>query len=306
MGNVDRLLDESMYMCKTKEEIGLSFKHRMYPFATENISGFIKSFDLADKSLLTVGSSGDQVINAVLHGCKDVTLLDIVPDSVFYYYLKVAGLLCLSRKEFLEFFRFYNYGEFKENDYVFNKTSYNKFKSTLKSLDHDSYKYFDVLFSCFDGRIVRGALFGNDEETTNNIIRFNDYLQSDSLYEETRNKIKDIRPIFIPKDIFNIDNFELYDNIWLSNIPAWYEREEDVLKLAGLTYSCLDTYGKLLFSYLYKINDPFSNHMSPVYDIKNIKKLLSIYNPSIIEFDGVAHESVAEFHRKDGALILSK
>ena len=36
----------------------------IYKFTTENISGYIKEFDFKNKSLLTVGSSGDQVINA--------------------------------------------------------------------------------------------------------------------------------------------------------------------------------------------------------------------------------------------------
>lgn len=35
----------------------------LYPFTTENISGYINNFDLSNKTLLTVGSSGDQIIN---------------------------------------------------------------------------------------------------------------------------------------------------------------------------------------------------------------------------------------------------
>ena len=50
---------------------------KMYPFTTENISGYIDNFDLEGKSLLTVGSSCDQIYNASLKGCKDITILDI-------------------------------------------------------------------------------------------------------------------------------------------------------------------------------------------------------------------------------------
>ena len=47
---------------------------RIYPFTTENISGYIDKFDLGNKSLLTVVSSVDQVINASLFNCTDQTV----------------------------------------------------------------------------------------------------------------------------------------------------------------------------------------------------------------------------------------
>ena len=46
--------------------------HTIYPFATENINDYTEYFDLKDKSLLTVGSSGDQAINALLKDYKFV------------------------------------------------------------------------------------------------------------------------------------------------------------------------------------------------------------------------------------------
>ena len=55
--------------------------YKIYPFTTENISGYINNFNLIDKWLLIVGSYGDQVINAILHGCEDITLLDKNPYS---------------------------------------------------------------------------------------------------------------------------------------------------------------------------------------------------------------------------------
>ena len=61
---------------------------RIYSFATENVFGYLKYFDLQDKSLLTVGSSGDQVLNAYFKGCRDITLIDINEFAKFYLYLK--------------------------------------------------------------------------------------------------------------------------------------------------------------------------------------------------------------------------
>ena len=77
---------------------------QIYPFTTENISGYIENFILENKSLLTIGSSGDQVINAWLHGCKDITVIDICPFTKFYFYLKIAGIIVFDYSTFLNFF----------------------------------------------------------------------------------------------------------------------------------------------------------------------------------------------------------
>ena len=61
---------------------------RLYPFTTENIAGYIDKFNLKGKSLLTVGSSADQVINAIYKGSKDITLYDVNIFAKYYYYLK--------------------------------------------------------------------------------------------------------------------------------------------------------------------------------------------------------------------------
>ena len=114
--------------------------YQIYPFTTENISGYINYFNLTDKSLLTVGSSGDQVINAIMHGCKDVTLLDMNPYAKYYYYLKAASILCLNKDNFLDFLRYRDYPKvFKYNEGVLNKATFEKIKSTLRVLDYESY-----------------------------------------------------------------------------------------------------------------------------------------------------------------------
>lgn len=117
----------------------------IYPFTTENIAGYIDCFDLEDKTLLTVGSSGDQVINAALKGAREITLLDINPCAKYYYYLKEAGILEFSLAEFNKFFRYircYDYPKYLNNNKkVFNKLYYRKIKDTLQALDNDSYLF---------------------------------------------------------------------------------------------------------------------------------------------------------------------
>ena len=61
---------------------------KIYPFTTENIAGYIDYFDFDDKSLLTVGSSGDQILNAF-----SITRLVSFPLNIllFKYFLLIIS-----------------------------------------------------------------------------------------------------------------------------------------------------------------------------------------------------------------------
>ena len=129
---MNKELEEALYTAKERcegniilDEASMNGFEEIYPFTTENIAGYIDYFDLQDKSLLTVGSSGDQIINAAFKGAKDITLLDINPYAKYYYYLKTAGILELSLTDFNEFFRYNDYPKvFKYNKKVFGIIMY--------------------------------------------------------------------------------------------------------------------------------------------------------------------------------------
>ena len=281
----------------------------LYPFATENVSGYIGEFKLKDKSLLTVGSSGDQVINAVLRNCKDITLYDIAQESIYYYYLKCAGLICLTKEEFLEFFRYRVYiKHIYVNQNVFNIESYNKLKSTLRLLDYESYLYFDELFNTFPGITIREELFDYDEDNTELLEKSNLYLKNNILYKEAGNKVKKVKPKFICDDIFNIDDKNKYDNIWLSNIMTWLNEYEDIMKLLDKAYNCLNEDGKLLASYLYRTNSNacFKEGEAPIYNINKMKELLSEYKYYFAEFYGTSRMACPKSWKKDSVLIITK
>ena len=258
---MNKELEEALYTAKERcegniilDEASMNGFEEIYPFTTENIAGYIDYFDLQDKSLLTVGSSGDQIINAAFKGAKDITLLDINPYAKYYYYLKAAGILELNLTDFNEFFRYNDYPKvFKYNKKVFDKASYKKLKSTLKSLDNDSYLFWDELFDMYQPDYIRFSLFSNDEYGTSVLSKSNLYLQSENTYDETKTKLKELRPEFINEDIFKSNLTKNYDNIWLSNIACYLYQD----KIKGMTDKFADKLavdGKLLISYLYSID----------------------------------------------------
>lgn len=305
-----KILEESIGSCINYNKGGIPLRRTqsLYPFTTENIGGYIGEFDLENRSLLTVGSSGDQVINAALFNCRNITLLDIATDALYYYYLKVAGLLSLTKDEFYNFFKYYSV-HVKTNHNVFNKELYNKLKDTLRCLNKEAYEYFKNLFSLFSGETIRINLFQCDEDSIHTLEEVNPYLSSDILYLDARNKIKNVEPKFINKNIFDLDDAIKYDNIWLSNIATWLKTREDVFKLFNTVYPVLNEEGKLLFSYLYLTTkkSAYRYDYAPVYNLDDILNYLSSYSPELIEFPAISgFDSVHSRGRSDGAIIVRK
>ena len=73
----------------------------IYPFTTENISGYMSSLDLSNKRVITVTGSGDHVINAIKAGSSEITTFDINPLSKNNLDLKLSGIKFLSYEDFL-------------------------------------------------------------------------------------------------------------------------------------------------------------------------------------------------------------
>lgn len=280
----------------------------IYPFTTENISGYINEFSLKDRTLLTVGSSGDQIINSLLYGCKDVTSLDINPYTKFYVYLKLSCLLELEKEDFKEFLCFNDYPEvFKKNKYVFNTEVYQKIKRTLRLLDYESYLIWDELFQNFSGINIRENIFEYDENRISVIVGCNPYLQNDILYNDAREKVKKAKINFITNDLFKVSIDNKFDNIWLSNIGTYLSRHF-VKKMADIMSNNLENNGKLLISYLYKTthDTKYQEDWSPIYNLEKTINVLKQYSPYLVSFIGVDGIKFNDDTIRDSVLIYKK
>ena len=131
----DDNLDKASSICEGMFYYNHEFS-RIYTFTTENISGYIDFFDFNNKSLLTVGSSGDQILNSFYNGARDITLFDINEYAKYYVYLKISAILSLSYEEFKLFFFKYGSSPFKNNKCMFSKEIFKKIKDNLKAYDY--------------------------------------------------------------------------------------------------------------------------------------------------------------------------
>lgn len=280
---------------------------KIYPFTTENITGYIDKFNLEGKSLLTVGSSCDQAINSSLKGCRDITILDICPYTEDYYHLKTSALEELDYDDFFRFLchRGY-YSILFDNFNALSKKSFQQIKETLQSKSKESYNLWNTILSEYRGSRVRQRMFMLDEDSLYAIKGYNPYLQSESSYLQARESMKDTKVQIIEGDITKIDIPDTYDNIWLSNLPA-YLSESEIKKLFERLKPHLNDNGMMLFSYLYGIteNTKYQPEWAEVYNLDKIRKTLDD-ELDLISFTGVQGVKIENKCYQDSALVYQK
>lgn len=281
---------------------------KIYTFTTENINGYIKYFDLQNKSLLTIGSSGDQILNAFFYGGRDITLYDINPYAKYYVYLKVAAILSLSYVEFQKFFFKHGITDYYNKE-MFDKDLFNKIKPNLRLFDYESFQFFDELFSNFDASRIRDYLFDDDESRNTVIKSFNAYLQNEESYNLLRSNIKKINFQHINGDIFKDDVPGKFDNIFLSNLCTITSLESLKKLLQKLDSNNLKDNGSLLIGYLWD-TDFYSNDYleswKEVYKLPLTKTMLAPYITEFQNINGARDFLWNENKKNDLVLIYRK
>ena len=223
----------------------------IYPFTTENISEYIDMFDLNNKSLLTVGSSGDQVINASMRGCLDQTVIDICPFTSYYFHLKKACMLSLDYEQFLSFLCLRDYP--KRNDFnhkAFNIETWSTIFPVLKDINKESFYFWKELISKVTPLKVRENMFRFRMEQPYVIKELNLYLKDKEHFNMAKKTVELIEPKFIIGDIYKTDINGQYDNIFLSNMSDYYPPEKHKKLIDRLSQNLTEE-GKMLIAYLY-------------------------------------------------------
>ncbi len=186
---------------------------KLYSCSTEITEDYLSDFDFKGKRVITVGSSGDQVLTFAFLGSKDITLMDANPLTPFFVNLKIAALKTLTREEFINFFK-------QDSDHNFmNMQLYGKIRSEL---DETTKVFWDKLY---------------DDEIQDSIFHFYSgvnessippYLTSDEKYEELRSKIDDVKLSFHNSDISTFHEYaeSEYEFIDLSNIYTYVSKEK--------------------------------------------------------------------------------
>lgn len=285
--------------CRDEKHYKENFFYSLYPFSNENLKAYFKSQDFNGKRALTLGSSGDQILNLISLGCEDVTSFDINPFVRYYYELKKASIMGLNRSEYLKFLyqRKYLLTKFKD------LSDLSLFKSIRHYMDSDSILFWESLFDEFGIHQVKQWFFIKDSLFKENIIKNNGYLDYED-FSNIRGKLEKSRVSFVTDDIRNIVNIDSsFDFMFLSNVLDYVfdfhlKEYDEITKCMGEYGSFVDSIidmlnknGKLFFHYVWDYS--FCDYSIIVYnhfrDDDNVSKML------IPSSDGVRNENDCVF-----------
>ena len=140
---------------------------KIYPFTNENLLELFGQLDVKDKSVATTGSSGDQILAALLFGAKKVTLIDGNLYSKHFIDYKFAAIKNLSYEEFKAHF-------INQKDYF----NFEIFKKVSHDLDSDSMAFWGTIYSHTDNALDIRRRITNE----NNQRPKTDFLYTEEIY----------------------------------------------------------------------------------------------------------------------------
>jgi len=177
---------------------------------------------LQDKEkILSVIGSGDQILNSILLGSKEIDAFDISRFPKYFLDLKIAAIKLFDYEEYLSFFSGNN---------AFNRKM---FKRVIETIKGDSKEFWESV--AYAKKVNPKKLYRSSLFTGNLNIDYNPYLEESNFYQLKR-KIKDAHISYTTGNILNIGK-ELtkdYDCINLSNICMY--QSEMYVDYPGKTY----------------------------------------------------------------------
>lgn len=208
---------------KIKEIKGENY-NKIYQTQTENSRELFPRLSSHWQNSLWIGGSGDQPINGILYGSRNVKVVDINPLAIHYILLRVAALEALNQEEFLSFFTL----EKRENTNL--KLSFVKIEPYLQenhtNFEQDPVLFWKTLINNYTKQEIFENLFyddsteiqGNYQKQT--MLTKNPYLDK-KFYYYLKNAIKRAHIQVYNQDIKEIHKIcepATLDKIYLSNV----------------------------------------------------------------------------------------
>lgn len=244
----------------------------IYKFTNEKVNEYQKYLEGKEK-VFSITASGDQILNSILEGTKEIDTCDISRFPKYFFELKKAAIKTLTREEYIEAF----IANYIRDDEAFDGIYF----SINKNLEADAKKFWDSLFYYYDASdIYRPPLFSSEILTEKTVIERNKYLQ-DNNYD----KLKE-----------NLDNCEINHYIGdIREIVKKTKKKYDLVNLSSIIYygfdkiknyqELLDTFNLedegIILSYLYNTKrnwiEELDKNQCIVEQFQNTKEGIMIY-----------------------------
>lgn len=243
---------------------------KIYAFTTENIASYYSKLEFHNKKVLTICSSGDHILNAILLGCYDIDCFDINIFTKYYMFLKLGAIKALEYNEFVDFF-------------INHKFEFELYKKISNYLENNIKLFWDSVYSKFNIDLLVSKLFIKTDYVKTNDF-YNLYLNKES-YSLLKSKLlnNNIYINFIEANIFDLDRIidKKYDYIFLSNIidylPSFYIENsyknyiEYILNF--LVSKQLAVYVFYCYIYNYDLKNKLSTDMISFSNLVNVKQI---------------------------------
>lgn len=222
----------------------------LYASATEDMKTYYKEFK-NPQTFLSIGASGEQVINAISSGAKVIDVYDSNRLCKYSVDLRLAALKGLSKEMLLKYYTTFDTRLFAE---------------FAEKLPEDSLLYWYGIYSSFPielaGTLIRDFLFTYKKLDRSLILLMNPYLE-DETYKRTQKMAEDVTISYLDCDLYSLPDKikeRSYDGMTFSNIYEYINYNNDVTRkkarqyrnfIINEMYPHLNTGGTMMASYLY-------------------------------------------------------
>ena len=276
-----------------KKEHKMTESAPMYVYATEMVALYYRRLKLKGKKVLTIAGSGDQVLNALFYGAKEVVGFDINQNSLYMTELKISAIPVLSYQEFLRFF--------SQTKKGFDHVLYVKIRPLLSK---GCQKYFDGLYESAGKKELgtSGYFRKRNEFVKNKVKKINAYLADKASYNKMGVVLEHTRPVLFVANVLTLSKSKKitgkkFDVINLSNVPNYLTGrsfgldEKNVLLYFRTLKKLVAVKGSIIF-YSYSDStypNPISADVPPISRKSFLNKLkkIHIFNISKQSFLGL-------------------
>ena len=191
----------------------------VYKISNERIQDYEKYLRKRNKVLSVIGS-GDQILNCILNGTKDIDAFDISVFPKYFLELKIAAIKALTVDEYIDFFY-----EVTNRDEVYEDMYYR----IAVYLENDICEFWDSLFNFFEWKeIYNSTMFSSEPNIASNAINQNKFLQSEEEYNRLREELDNVKITYYEGDILELSSYlrDSYDLVYLSNIVYYCNKDK--------------------------------------------------------------------------------
>ncbi len=276
---------------------------KLYPFTTENISGYLDGIDIEDKNVISVTGSGDHILNLVCLGATKVTGFDVNSLSHHMTNLKLTAMQVLEYEAFLGYF-------VNDSKSVYNYKTYTQIRSHLRP---ETRMIFDYIYlqSDYDGRKLRNShLFYQHPNVDVYACTYNRYIRNKKSYHKMKSRRSEFHwhhtSIRELEATLPID--EKYDLVLLSNVMDYAKQifrikqsdEMFIRECIKPLFDRLNVNGIVVAQCIFAVE---SNHASS--GLRDGKLWRDVLDTERLEYIEYLHDSVIP-GEEDVAIMLKK